>query len=362
MTKRRTAVVTAGVAAGAVASGFVARAVLRARRPDPERHEDLAALPPDDLGFVESFDGTKLAMRASGDPAGPILLFVHGFSLDMTSWYFQWTGLSDRFRCVLMDLRSHGESEPAASGDLSLSAMGRDVSAALESVTNGRKAVVVGHSLGGMAVLAAAKERPELFERSVAGTALIGTAASDLLRGVMGSVTQILRPRLGSLPQAARRVNRLRRYVVASPGDIGELVARLTQFGPDASPHVVDHVVGLAAKAPSAVWTEGLAELMGVDLRDALANLTSPVLVAVGDHDRVTPPATAMAMVGELPDARLEIVEGAGHLPMLERHEAVNELLAGFAREVLPMSKARTTNGSKATNGAKAANRRKRAS
>ncbi len=354
--------VTAGVAAGAVASGFVARAVLRARRPDPERHEDLAALPPEDLGFVESFDGTKLAMRASGDPAGPVLFFVHGFSLDMTSWHFQWTGLSDRFRCVLVDLRSHGRSQASVTGDLSLSAMGRDVAAALENATNGRKVVVVGHSLGGMAVLAAAKERPDLFEGSVAGTALIGTAASDLLRGVMGSVTQILRPRLGSLPQAARRVNRLRRYVVRSPGDIGGIVARFTQFGPDASPHVVDHVVGLAAKAPSAVWTDGLAELMDVDLRDALANLTSPVLVAVGDHDRVTPLATAMTMVGELTDARLEIVEGAGHLAMLERHEVVNELLAGFAREVLPGKRTKASNGARASNGAKASNRRKRAS
>ena len=336
MTGKRTAVVTAGLAAGAVASGFVARAVLRGRHQDPERGEDLSALPPDDLGFVESFDGTRLAMRASGDPAGPAVLFVHGFSLDMTSWHFQWTGLSDRFRCVLVDLRSHGRSEPAASGDLSLSAMGRDVAAAIETVANGRQTVVVGHSLGGMAVLAAAKGRPELFSSSVAGTALIGTAASDLLRGVMGSVTRILRPRLGSLPQAARRVNRLRRYVVASPGDIGGIVARVTQFGPDASPNVVDYIVGLAAKAPSSVWTDGLVELMDVDLRDALVDLKTPVLVAVGDHDRVTPPVAAMAMVGGLPDARLEIVEGAGHLPMLERHEEVNALLANFAREVLP--------------------------
>ena len=335
MTKRRAAVLTAGLAVSAIAGGFAARTVLRRRRPDLDADEDLSALPPDDLGFVESFDGTKLAVRAAGDPTNPMLVFVHGFSLDMTTWHYQWTGLSDRFRCILFDLRSHGRSEPAASGDLSLSAMGHDVAAVIDATVARRGGVVVGHSLGGMAVLAAGETHPHLFGGKVRGVALIGTAASDLLRGVMGSVTGLLRPRLGSLSQAADRVNRLRRHVVAGRGDVGALIARATQFGPLAPPRVVNHVVGLAARARSQVWTDGLAELMNVDLRHALANVTVPTLVAVGDHDRVTPPAAAMILVGELPDARLEIVEGAGHLPMLERPDAVNDMLARFSSEAL---------------------------
>jgi pimeloyl-ACP methyl ester carboxylesterase len=335
VTKRRAAVLTAGIAVSALAGGLAARSVLRRRRPDQDSDEDLSALPPDDLGFVGSFDGTKLAVRAAGDPANPVLVFVHGFSLDMTTWHHQWTGLSDRFRCVLFDLRSHGRSEPAASGDLSLSAMGRDVAAVVEATVGRRRAVVIGHSLGGMAVLAAAGNHPELFGGRVRGVALIGTAASNLLQGVMGSVTGLLRPRLGSLSQAADRVNRLRRYVVAGRGDVGALIARATQFGPDPSPRVVNHIVGLAARAPSQVWTDGLAGLMAVDVRDALANVTVPTLVAVGDHDRVTPPEAAMILVSDLPNARLEIVEGAGHLPMLEQPDAVNDMLARFSSEVL---------------------------
>jgi pimeloyl-ACP methyl ester carboxylesterase len=345
VTRRRAAVVTAGLAASAVAGGFVARTVLRGRRPHPEADGDLWALPPDDLGFVESFDGTNLAVRGSGDPASPMLVFVHGFSLDMTTWHHQWTGLSDRYRCVLFDLRSHGRSELAASGDLSLPAMGRDVAAVIEATVGRRGAVVVGHSLGGMAVLAAAEARPDLFGGKVRGVALLGTAASDLPRGVMGSVTGLLRPRLGSLPQAAKRVNRLRRYVVAGRGDVGALIARATQFGPDASPHVVNHVVALAALAPSQVWTDGLAELMDADLRRALGNVTVPTLVVVGDHDRVTPPAAAMILVGDLPQARLGIVEGAGHLAMLERPDPVNDMLARFSSEALKRRAARRRRG-----------------
>lgn len=361
MSRRRAALVRAGLAAGAVAGGVAARAVLRRRGADPEAGEPLAMLPPEDLGFVESFDGTKLAVRAAGNRSSPALLFVHGFSLDMTAWHYQWTGLSERFRCVLFDLRSHGLSERAASGDLSLSAMGRDLAAVIDKAAGKDRVVLVGHSLGGMSILAAAESRPELFGGPVAGVALFGSAAGDPIRGAMGSVTELLRPRLGSLAETARRVNRLRRYVLASPGDVGGLVAQATQFGPNASPHVVNHVVGLAARAPSEVWTDGLAKLMDVDLRPALRHVRVPVIVAVGDHDRVTPPAGAMTLASELPDARLEIVEGAGHMPMLERHDAVNEMLAAFATDAFGRASGRRRRQAPSGSGRRAPSKRRRA-
>lgn len=314
-------------------------------------------LPPDDLGMVESFDGTRLAVRAAGDPRNPAIVFVHGFSLDMTTWHYQWTTLSERFRCVLFDLRSHGRSAAAASGDLSVEAMGRDLVTVLETAVPG-PAVVVGHSMGAMSILSMAASRPDLLDGPVAGTAFVGAAASDLLRGAMGSVTELLRPRLGSLSQAAQRVNRLRRYVLSAPTDVAGLVARITQFAPEASPHLVRYVVGLAARAPSAVWTDGLAGLMDVDLRDVLGRVKVPALVMVGEHDRVTPPSSAVVMAGELPDARLAIIEAAGHMAMLERHEDVSERLAAFADEV--MGSARRARGAAGGGGGPSRGRRGR--
>ncbi|HZP89468.1 MAG TPA: alpha/beta hydrolase [Actinomycetota bacterium] len=332
MSGRRTALVTAGLALGAVTGGMVARAALRGRG-DPEADEPLSLLPPEDLGPIESFDGTPLAVRASGDPSRPAVVFVHGFSLDMTTWHYQWTALSQRFRCILLDLRSHGRSGSAAGGDLSPSAMGSDLAVVIETlVPDG--AVVVGHSLGGISILAAADAQPELFGSRIRGVAFVGSAAADLLQGAMGSITGVLRPRLGTLVEAARRVDRLRWAVLGSPARIGHLLARITQFGPDASPQVVSYVVGLAGRASTEVWTQGLAELMGADFRHALDRVSVPALVVVGDRDRVTPPASAMALAAALPDARLEVVERAGHMAMLERHDVVNRQLAAFADEV----------------------------
>ena len=324
--------------ASVVAAGALGRTVLR-RRNEQHLEEELGDLPPDDLGSIISFDGTSIALRAAGDAGAPVLLFVHGFSLDMTTWHEQWVDLSADFRCVLMDQRGHGRSGSAAHGDLSLRAMGRDIAAVLDAVAPSRKAVVIGHSMGGMAAIAMAEQRPELFGPRVAGLVLVASSSADLVRGAMGSITELLRPRLGSFSVAARRVDRLRKAVLASPGDFRAAAVRLTQFGPDASPHLVAHIVRLAERASSEVWTDGLASLMEMDLRNALPRVTSPALVVVGEYDRVTPPASAVELTGVLPDARLVVIEGAGHLPMLERPVELDREIRLFAKQMLDLER-----------------------
>jgi pimeloyl-ACP methyl ester carboxylesterase len=112
-------------------------------------------------------------------------------------------------------------------------------------------------------------------------------------------------------------------------------VARVTQFGPDAPAHVVDHVVTLAQRTSSAVWTDALPELMEMDLRHAVPRITVPALVVVGEHDRVTPPSAGAELAGALPDGQLTVIEGAGHIPMLERPVELASAVDGFARGVL---------------------------
>jgi pimeloyl-ACP methyl ester carboxylesterase len=333
MTRTRTAVIAGSVAAGALAAGAIGRTVLR-RRAGHDLEASMWDLPPDDLGPIRSFDGTELAVRAAGAPDAPILLFVHGFSLDMTTWREQWVDLSVDHRCVLMDLRGHGASRHPADGDLSMRSMGRDVAAVLDAVAPDRRVVIVGHSMGAIATIVMAEVRPDLLATSVSGLVFVGASASELVRGAMGSITDLVRPRLGSLRSAAERVDRLRRAVLASPTDLRGAVVRLTQFGPDAPRHVVEHVVHLAERASSEVWTDGLAELLEVDLRHVLPRVRLPALVVVGEHDRVTPPSSGVELAAALPDGRFVLVEGAGHMAMLERPVELDREIRGFARAV----------------------------
>jgi pimeloyl-ACP methyl ester carboxylesterase len=334
MRKRRTAVIATGIAAAAVAGGAIGRAAARRRMEHEQAGELMWKLPPQDLGRVRSFDGTEIAVRAAGNPDDPVLLFVHGLTLDMTTWLEQWSDLSVDMWCVVMDQRSHGRSDPGPDGEMSIRAMGRDVAAVLKAVAPGRPAILIGHSLGGISILALGEEHPELFGPSIAGVVLVASAASSIMRGAFGSMTGILRPKAGSWSEALRRFDGIRKAVVASPTDPSGAVARYTQFGPDAPGHIVDHVTGLARRAPSGVWSDGLAEIMELDLREALPNVSVPALVIIGEHDRVMSPAAAQRLASELPRGRAVVIEGGGHMVMLEKPHQVNLEIRNFVHDV----------------------------
>jgi pimeloyl-ACP methyl ester carboxylesterase len=232
---------------------------------------------------------------------------------------------------VLFDHRGHGRSAAAAGRDYSLRAMGDDVAAVLDaSVTNG-PAVLVGHSMGGMAVLALAEAHPEEFGTRVAGVVLADTAAAELLRGALGGVAS----RIQAVAGDAGHAERVSDFFRSGRSDLAYLVARLTNFGRDADPSLVEYVAGISGHAPLEVWSDALAGVLSLDVRHALSNIVVPALVIVGDVDRLTPPTSAKAMAEELPEADLIVLEGAGHLSMLERPGRFNRVLTAFVDRVL---------------------------
>lgn len=331
-------------AAGAVVAERTAARRLRAR-PDAEGREDLGALPSEELGPVTSFDGTKLHVRAAGPPDAPALVFLHGITLDMTTWHYQWTALSDRYRCILFDARAHGRSGRPASGDYSLEAMAKDLKAVLDAMVPNRPAVLIGHSMGGMVILSFAEQFPEEFGNRVVGVVLVDTAASDVLRDVFGGigarVGQGLR-RVGKLyttrPDLAER---LQRRIRGFGADFAFLIGWATNFGPNASPSQVEHITRLASEAPVEVWTQTLQSLLEMDLKHAIEHVRVPSLVIVGDRDLLTPKTSAQALRSALPDARAVVITGAGHISMMERHQVFNEVLEGYLEQMLAVGRGR---------------------
>jgi pimeloyl-ACP methyl ester carboxylesterase len=74
--------------------------------------------------------------------------------------------------------------------------------------------------------------------------------------------------------------------------------------------------------------------LLSLDLSGELPKLAVPTLVIGGTNDVLTPPAEARRIASLVPGARLELLEGTGHMAMLEQSETVDQLIVGFAREV----------------------------
>ena len=355
---RRAAAVVATIAGGLAAAVAAERyAVKRSRsNPDPDRGIELEERPGDERR-VTSFDGTELAVNVIGpgrvpqdSPAdGTVLVFAHGFSLDMSSWHYQWKRFSRDYRCVLFDQRGHGRSAAGTDRDYSLDALGHDLKAVLDATSPDGPVVLLGHSMGGMSILSFAALYPKEFtpQGRVKAVVLANTAAAEVLKSLIGGIGVRIDAlflagvrRIGSKPERAKR---LRKRALDSRGDLGYLVARLTNFGPHAPPSLVDYAVRVATRTPVEVWTDALAGIIELDLGHAIEHITVPALVTVGDVDRLTPPASALAIKRMLPDGRMFVFNGSGHCTMLERHTQFNRVVAGFLEEALEAEQEDTT-------------------
>nr|BFE86230.1 hypothetical protein GCM10020093_088310 [Planobispora longispora] len=170
-------VTSAGVAAAALAKRY---AVGRIRlRPDPEASEPLGELRGRRVTITTS-DGVELHAEADGPEEAPLtVVFCHGYTLNLDSWHYQRRDLRDYHRLVLWDQRCHGLSQRCAAEDSTIDRLGEDLFEVLEKLVPG-PCVLVGHSMGGMTIMALADRHPELFGDRIKGVALIATSAGKL--------------------------------------------------------------------------------------------------------------------------------------------------------------------------------------
>jgi pimeloyl-ACP methyl ester carboxylesterase len=333
---------TVGALGGAVAAGVGAgllaeKRSVRVRRtvPDPVAREPFFALPYDRTGVVVADDGVELRYEEVGREDAPMtVIFAHGFTLQMAAWHFQRRALGDMGRLVLYDHRAHGRSGASVAERCTIDQLGADLERVIEDRAPTGPIVLVGHSMGGMTVMALADRRPDLFgpHGRVAGVALVSTSSGGLAELTFGI------PSLGGrlvrrfLPHLAVGIGgRRARFIDAQRqrglgNDLGWSLARRISFGdPDVSPSLVDFMERLIAATPAEVIATFAPTFLDHDKLRALPALRGrPVLVIVGDRDILTPAAHSRTIAEEIgPDAELVVMPGAGHMAKLERHALV---------------------------------------
>ena len=111
------------------------------------------------------------------------------------------------------------------------------------------------------------------------------------------------------------------------------MLARLG-FGSDPQPSHVELVRQMLMECPPETRLDAPRALIGLDLTDELPAVKIPTLVIVGTGDLLTPPGQARLIARLIPDARLEVFPGGGHMLMLERTEALDRMIIDFAHEV----------------------------
>jgi pimeloyl-ACP methyl ester carboxylesterase len=353
----RIAGVTAGVTVGAAAAGV--GAVLTAERlaanrlrlsPDPEAAEPLGELRGREYTVLAP-DGVPLHVEVNGADEAPLtIVFCHGYALHQDCWHYQRRDLAYRARLVFWDQRGHGRSGQvrgagkAGGGPVTVDQTGEDLEAVLRTMVPGRgRVVLVGHSMGGMTIMALAGAHPDLFGTKVAGVVLIATAAGGLGQpdGLMPGIPAPLRTFLQkAAPTVLRGVAAGRRAALVERGRLASrelelLATRFLAFGdPQASLSLTEFVERMIREAPVGVIADFYGALLGCDQSDVLAALGQvPVTVVTGDKDRLIPPRLGAELAAEIPGARLAMVAGAGHAVMLERPDVVNDAIIGVLAE-----------------------------
>jgi pimeloyl-ACP methyl ester carboxylesterase len=346
----------AGLAVGAVAAGAgallaverIAVSRLRNRASTPGG-EPLGTLRGHELTVLAS-DGVPLHVEIDGPDAAPVtIIFCHGYTLNQDCWHFQRRDLAGH-RLVFWDQRDHGRSGRAEPAGATIDQLGADLKAVIDATVPGPGPVVlVGHSMGGMTIMALAGQYPAMFGTKVAGALLINTAASGL-RGGSPWMPGPVRPALArALPlvlhgtaggRPAALVERGRRV---SP-DLSFLGTRLIGFGDgEVSPVTVTFLEQMIRATPMDVVARYGQMLLACDMRDALPTLGKiPVVVMVGEKDRLLAPQLGIELAAGIPGAQLIWVPGAGHALILERPDLVTDaivtLLAQVAAGDLPRS------------------------
>ena len=326
----RTAAVSFGV--GAVGAGLAARARHRSRHRPHDTTDPLARLrtpelrPPEvapERVTVTTPDGTRLAVELHGPADGPIVVLAHGWTCSTKYWWPQVHAFADTCRLVAYDQRGHGASEPGH-GRLTSDTLADDLSAVLAAtVPEGRTAVLVGHSMGAMSIVAWAGRHPEEVPR-YASAALLASTALD---GLLAESMLVRLPGVGPRGMAAfGRALVTAPTPVVAPSRATHALVRYVALSEQATDEQVEFCERIVLDCPPRARARWGSALSRLDIRASLEALAVPTTVLVGSADRLTPAGHARRMVADLGrGGSLEhVVElpGVGHMSSVEAPEA----------------------------------------
>jgi pimeloyl-ACP methyl ester carboxylesterase len=289
--------------------------------------------PPPGSRTVVTDDGVRLHVEVEDAESALTVVFAHGFTARLAEWELQRAALRGRARLVLWDQRGHGRSAATPLHDATIDRTGRDLGQVLDATTPTGPVVLAGHSMGGMSIMALARQRPELFGPRVVGVFLLATSAGGLVEtGILGWLVKAVR-KLGLLPLYLRGLQLVAPLLErfrwrGSP--LARWVTRRLLFGrDDADPAHVRMVQDLLEETPYPVTAAFYATFLDHDETASLDVLRRvPVTVVAAAHDRLTPVAHGRRMAEEIGEsAELVVVPGAGHSVNLTRTAVVDRAL-----------------------------------
>jgi pimeloyl-ACP methyl ester carboxylesterase len=257
---------------------------------------------------VVSANGVEVAYRRLG--SGRPLVFAHGAACDGRLWQPQLDALADELTVVAWDEPGAGRSSGVPAG-FELADYADCLAALLEELALG-PAHVAGLSWGGTVVLELYRRRPEL---------VVSLILADTYAGWKGSLPA---------DELRSRVEGVRRTLAAPADGFDPTLPGL--FAGDPPGEFVPLLEAMAADVRPDSMRTALGVMAEADLRDVLPRITVPVLLIWGALDARSPLSIARELRGSIPDARLVVIPGAGHVSNLEQPDAFNRAVREHCR------------------------------
>lgn len=308
---------------GLLAAGLaIAFALLRTPDTDPKAMRAKYGGPASQ--FLELSPGFIVHVRDQGPRDAPVILLLHGSNASLHTWEPWVARLSDRYRIVTLDLQGHGLTGPRPDGCYSTRCMAETVEAVRARLGIDRIAIG-GNSMGGRVAIEWALAHPEHLSALI----LVNSAGAprpetggDLPRGRAPTGFTIAR-----VPVLRELATVITPRALVARGVEGTVVAK----EPAASPETIDRYWELlrypgnrkATIERFATPTKPVTALELKPLREV------PVLILWGADDPLFPAGIARRFADALPDARLALLPGVGHLP---QEEAPNESVDALTR------------------------------
>ena len=238
------------------------------------------------------------------------LVFLHAFPLNRTMWVDQEKALSTQFRVITIDLRGHGESD-APLWHYSLDQAADDVCGLMDHLSV-QQPILVGLSMGGYIALAFYRK----YAERVKGLVLADTRAQADTEDGKRARFEMAQTAYKQGPSAIADIMIPK---LLSPGTI------------QTRPELVQRVRGMIeGNQVSGIAGDLMAMAARPDSTPLLQRISCPTQIIVGELDVPTPPADARLMSEKIPNARLAVIPGAGHLSNLEQPELFNESIRSF--------------------------------
>ncbi|MFI7192966.1 alpha/beta fold hydrolase [Nocardia nova] len=302
------------------------RAALRTRSYDLPALNSPAV--PCEVTAVTASDGARLRVHSYGPADGEAIVLAHGWTCCIEYWNPQINAFAGEYRVIAYDQRGHGESE-SGTAPLSTDLLADDLAAVLDATLSpGQRAVLVGHSLGGMTIQAWAGRYPRQVAERADAVVLANTASGDLI----AETTVVPRFNRGplALPFPIGRLG-LGLPVVFPPIRLVKWIFRRQIMTLAAAGEVVDFALAIVRSCPARVRSRFGFLLAELALQSCTRCVTVPTTVISGSADDMTPPVHSERLAEELRSvgAFRKLVElPTGHLGNVEAYEAFNDELA----------------------------------